>query len=339
MSLTADPAATHVARELKYARPLINCRFDPSGQFVFAATEDNSVQRWDLATGEKTALVAHASWVRPLAFDPTGQTLLTGGYDGQLMWWTATVPSPQVITTVSAHQGWIRAAAVSPDGKLVATAGNDLIVRLWNMSDGSPAGEFSGHAKHVYSVWFHPDGQYLLSGDLAGVVRQWDIAAAKEIRSFDASILHTYNGGQGVDYGGVRSLCLSPDGKRLACSGLTNASNPLGAVNEPLVVVFDWTSGEKLIDHETKDKLKGIAWRALYHPEGFLIVASGGSGGGFLLFWKPEEKHAFFQLKLPNTAREMDLHPDGIQIATAHHDGILRISKMHPKAAEGEAKK
>ena len=51
-----------------------------------------------------------------------------------------------------------------------------------------------------------------------------------------------------------------------------------------------------------------------------------------LLFWKPEEEKAFFKFALPNLARDGDLHPDGRQVATAHHDRHLRISRLEKKA-------
>src|SRR5262245_46478840 len=63
-----DPTAARLEAELKHGRPLIGCRFDPSGRFLFVSAEDNSIQRFDLLTGAKTALVGHESWVRGLAF-------------------------------------------------------------------------------------------------------------------------------------------------------------------------------------------------------------------------------------------------------------------------------
>ena len=39
--------------------------------------------------------------------------------------------------------------------------------------------ELPGHARHVYSVAFHPQGKFLLSGDLMGVLNQWDVATGK----------------------------------------------------------------------------------------------------------------------------------------------------------------
>ncbi len=73
-----------------------------------------------------------------------------------------------------------------------------------------------------------------------GVLNQWEIATGKLARTFDAKPLHTYEGGQQVDYGGVRALAVSTDGKWLAAGGLYKATNPLGAVNEPIVLLFDW---------------------------------------------------------------------------------------------------
>src|SRR5437773_2353194 len=68
MNPPTDPTAARLERELKHARPLIGCRFDPSGRFLFASSEDNTVQRFDLLSGAKTALTGHESWVRGMAF-------------------------------------------------------------------------------------------------------------------------------------------------------------------------------------------------------------------------------------------------------------------------------
>src|SRR6188768_3243206 len=68
MNELIDPTAARLERELKHARPLIGCRFDPSGRFLFVSAEDDSVQRFDLLTGEKTAFAGHESWVRGMAF-------------------------------------------------------------------------------------------------------------------------------------------------------------------------------------------------------------------------------------------------------------------------------
>ena len=76
---------------------------------------------------------------------------------------------------------------------MVATGGNDNLVKLWSAADGKPVRTFTGHANRVYSVLFHPDGKRLISGDLMGSVRVWELASGKEVGVFDAKELHTYD--------------------------------------------------------------------------------------------------------------------------------------------------
>jgi len=147
------------------------------------------------------------------------------------------------------------------------------------------------------------------------------------MRTFDAKPLRVYHESQRVHYGGVRCLALSGDGTQLACGGLHEASNPLAADQQPLVVVFDWESGEQMHTLEAGEKVIAITWRVIYHPEGFLISVSG-SEGGYLMFFKPGENTAFHRLKVAGSAFDGDLHPDGLHIATAHHDGQIRVSRM-----------
>jgi hypothetical protein len=53
----------------------------------------------------------------------------------------------------------------------------------------------------------------------------------------------------------------------------------------------------------------------------------------FLWFSRPDQASEFFKLGLPSTARDLDLDPDGLRLATAHPDGILRITAMMSKEA------
>jgi WD40 repeat protein len=329
-----DYKAAHVAAEFDHPAPLITCRFDPTGRFVFATAEDRAILRWELADPkQKAVFTAHDSYVWAVAFSKDGQTLVSAGGDDTLMWWPATAEKPAPQRKVTAHRGWIRALAVSPDGKWLASGGNDRLVKLWNLADGKMVQEFTGHELDVYSVIFHPDGKFLLSGDLMGKVQQWDLATGKSVRVLDAKELHSYNGGQQVHFGGVRGLAVSPDKKQLACGGLHKASNPLGNVHEPIVQRYDWDSHKLLKTHLADGLTNSTVWNCLFHPDGTLIAGCGGGSGGHLLFWGKDDEKPAPAFKLPDMARELDLHPDGLQLATVHYAKKLRITKLAPKPA------
>jgi WD40 repeat protein len=330
--MSADPMKTHVAKTFAHTAPLVACRFDPTGRFVFAGSEDNKVVRWELANGTKTELAGHDSWIRSLVFSANGETVVTGGYDGRLIWWNAMAEKPVPVRTVEAHLGWLRAIALSPDGQLLATCGNDLKVKLWKFADGSLVREMAGHERHVYHVTFHPDGKQLVSGDLTAKFIHWEVDTGKNVRAFAIASLSKYDAGFMADYGGPHCMTFTPDGKRILAGGITNVTNAFAGVGNPIVVQIDFEAGKDAVTHLTKGNINGVAWGTLLHPEGFVIAAIGGQGGGHLYFWKPDQKDEFHSLNLGNVARDLSLHPDGLQLATAHHDKNLRISLMAPKA-------
>ena len=222
------------------------CRFDPSGQFVFATAYDNTIQRWHLASGKATPLAGHDSWVRTLAFHPSGSTLYSGGYDGRVIWWEATAEAPQPLRTIEAHQGWVRTVAVSPDGKLLATCGNDNLVKIWNAADGTPLGECHGHANHVYNVAFHPRrttaglGRSEGHRPRVGPGHGRTVAAVRRRRRCGST-----TPALAPTSAACAASAFSADGKLLACGGITEVSNAFAGIGNPLVVVFDFETGEK----------------------------------------------------------------------------------------------
>lgn len=360
-----DPTAARLEREFKHPRPLIGCRFDPSGRFLFASSEDDTIQRFDLWTGAKVAFEGQKAWVRGLAFvanptsgsgeleawerrranlhavagfageslpppKPAPFTLISGDYHGKLVWWQGDADAPKPLRTVEAHKGWVRAVAVGPDGKLVASCGNDNAVRLWKAEDGSPVRTLEGHASHVYNVVFHPDGKRLASCDLKGVVKDWDVQTGTSDRELDAKILWKYDPGFMADIGGARGMAFSPDGKQLACSGITNVSNAFAGVGNPAVVSFDWKAGKATV-LKPKDAFQGTAWGVAYHPAGFTIAAGGGSGGR-VWFWK-DDATSVHMLTVPTGARDMALAASGERFAVAAANGSVYVYTFAPGPA------
>jgi len=325
-----EPTKTHVMLEHKHARPLVACRFDPTAKYIFFAAEETAVQRLDLATKTVTPLTAHDSWVRAIGFSPAGDAAYTGGYDGRLVWWSTTAEKPEPARVVAAHQGWLRALAVAPGGEKIATCGNDNLIKLWDAADGRLVAELAGHAAHVYNVAFHPTGLALVSCDLKGVVKEWDVSTAAHKRDFaPVAALYKYDTSFRADIGGARSLAYNQDGSRLALGGITNVTNAFAGVGNAAIALYDTAAGKPAIQFENKEKINGVMWGVAWHPDGFWIGLAGGGGGGWLYFFKEGAANEFFKLKLKSDGRDLALAPDKTKVAVAHSDSTLRIYALH----------
>jgi WD40 repeat protein len=329
-----DIKLAHVSAQWTTEAPVVCCRFDPLGRYVFAGLESSTLNRFQLKDGKRIAMAGgHESWVFSLAFSKDGAKTFSGGGDGQVTVWETASDTPKPLQKLAAHQGWIRAMGLSVDGKMLVTGGNDKAVRLWDSSTLSPIRELSGHQSHIYSIACHPDGQRVFSGDLMGVVNEWEISTGKLLGKFDAKSLHTYEGGQGVDFGGVRGLCVSADGKFISAGGLYKATNPLGAVHEPIVLLFDTATRKQMKTQIAEGITGGVIWKLAQVADGSMMGACGGSNGGSLIFWKNDAEKPAFKFVLPSLARDMDLHVDGLRVATGHHDRFVRITRLAAKQA------
>lgn len=326
-----DFTKTHVAKDYTADRPLMSCLFSHDGQSVFVGCEDYKVWRFQVSDGAKVELDTDA-WVRALVLAQGGKTLITGGYDGRLIWWDALAATPVSTRTLEAHQGWIRSLAVSPDGNTLASVGNDKVIKLWNIADGVLVKELIGHESYIYNVVFHPAGETLVTGDLYGHIFDWDLTAGEKKREWKAESLTKYDKSFYAQIGGFRGMRFNTEGTQLLCSGITNVSNAFAGIGNPSVVIFDYAKGEQVIEHLSKGPLQGVAWNVALHADGTIIACNGGSGG-YLLFWKPGEKETAHQLKLSSEVRDLALSPDGLSLAAPLANNHLAICLMDEKKA------
>ena len=322
-----DPTHIRFVKQWQHPAALIGCRIDPSDRFVFAGAQDNVVVRWELATGKKTVLAGHKSWIRALAFADKGKLTISADWAGRIIAWPTDADTPTPRWNIVGPRGWVRALAVSPDGKTLASCGNDHLVKIWSLPDGKPLKSLRGHDSHVYNVAYHPDGRSLVSADLMGIVKVWDLARGEVSREMDAKILHKYDSGFGADIGGVRSMAFDADGKHLACAGITNVSNAFAGVGNPLLVVFDWATGKQKVQLKPKVGFNGTAWGVLFHPGGWVLGVGGGNGGVFWS-WKLDQPLAGHTFALPNNARDLAMTSDGRRLVVPFDNGMLRVYDM-----------
>lgn len=338
--MNADPqelAQKYTPTKPKTAKPYESdkkqhngARYSPCGTYLLAGGYEGAVLRWDVTGDEPKMLepmTGHHGWVQALAFSPCAQLVFTGDSWGRLRAWDYAAEKPTPAWDIAdAHDGWLRMIAVSSDGRLLATCGRDQVVRLWDAATGKNLHEFTGHNCDVQVVLFHPDNQQLVSGDLFGVIRQWDVVAKKHVRDLDAKQLYLENRLQEI--GGVRSMVFDHEGKTLLVGG-TKPKNGGNVQGIPTLLAFNWADGNKTSETTFGADGDVYVYELQYDPRGYAIVGiSGNPGVGKFCFWQIGDSEPFFSQSMGN-CHAVSMHPSGKKLAmtgiNANNQGNGRV--------------
>ena len=104
----------------------------PNSSKLIVASSDTKVHELDASQAAPTSreLANHGRYVTAVRL--VGNTVISGGYDGRLIWWD--LQNNRVIRTIeNAHSRQVRQLALSPDGTKLASVADDMVCRLWNV--------------------------------------------------------------------------------------------------------------------------------------------------------------------------------------------------------------
>ena len=201
----------------------------PNGTQMATGDIEGNLALWDIDQAAPImlfALEATRSSVRDLAFDVSGDRLISGHANGTIRIWDSG-DRGLVLHGIFQDQAGVWAVAYNPERDEVASAGNDGVVTL---RDGSTGEEL---ARSTYSqdgrvrdLVFSPDGKILLSGGDEGVLIRWD---AKTLDRVDTKSL-----GSQVK---VWAIAYSVDGRAIAVAegdNLTILDEQLRRIGDPL---------------------------------------------------------------------------------------------------------
>jgi WD40 repeat protein len=325
---TANPDKLKLANSFSLKLIAFGIAQAPNTSRVFFACSDFKVYEADLAAAkfEPKELYGHESYATSVAL--AGNSLISGGYDGKLIWWD--VAANKQIRTIDAHAKWIRKVVVSRDGKIVASVGDDMVCRVWDVSSGKKIHELRGHAEKtptnftsmLFTAAFSPDGKQLVTGDKVGHIVIWDTSSGKQIATLEAPGLYTWDPVERLhSIGGIRSFAFSPDGKFLAVGGIGKIGNIDHLEGKPRVEIFDLVQTKHYHTFEA-DGFKGIVNQLEFAPDGGWLLGAGGAGEGLLLFFDVSSKKALRQEKAAMHIHHFALNPAADTIVAAGHNKI-----------------
>jgi WD40 repeat protein/serine/threonine protein kinase len=165
--------------------------FHPTKNQLAAAT-GKTVSIWELEHGvERTILRGHTNFLLAAQYHPNGTLLASAGFEGEINVWNLEVPQPTQV--LSAH--------IFPSSAWPALTN----VWLWVVKSGLR--HLHGHKGRVSCIAFSPNGKYLISAGVDGMIHRWEVATGQ--RRSEA----LGRSGQ------VHTLVFQPDGTQFASAG------------------------------------------------------------------------------------------------------------------------
>jgi class 3 adenylate cyclase/GTPase SAR1 family protein len=259
-------------------------------------------------------LEGHHDAVWSLAFEPSGQILVSGDGAGAIKWWE--VKSGQLLRTLKTFEGRIHYIAVDPSGRTLASQYDDDTVGLWNIATGRLLHKFGGQTGSLTSIAFDVSGRILAISGINGV-SIWKTINNKLINVLksDGSI--------------VWGIAFHPTSHTLA-----------SASGDKTIKLWDVMSGKlKRTLEGHVNKVEAVAFSA----DGQLL-ASKSKEGDEVFLWNFETGEVIARLTVKSTntdgCERIAFHPKLPILATAEPEikdcGIINLWELNPAILLGQ---
>ncbi|MBX3732730.1 MAG: hypothetical protein KF791_09055 [Verrucomicrobiae bacterium] len=283
-----EPLVIEKSGEFTFATPVLDLEVAPDGATIFAACQDGSVVRVSATSGERSLLGWHSSYASGVARVPGRPWVISGGYDGRLLWHD--IESNAVMRDVRAHDFWSWDLAVSRDGRWVVSGtgryeaggyryepapGGEPGVVVLDVADGSRHRAW-GHVPPVQAVAISPDGRHVAAGNLMGTVRVWDRDEDRLVSEWTDDGLTSWGIIKSHHFlGGIFAMAFSPDGADLYVCGMGPMRDPMAGNGVQRWQRFDWRTGRRLDQTHDGESGQGLMETLAFSPDGSRFVMAG----------------------------------------------------------------
>jgi len=203
-----------------------NIAISADGRKLAVGTGAGTLRQWDATTGKETTTAAgHHGPVLNIGVFMDGKVVATRASDNWIHLWEA--GSGKAIRSLELAAN-VSQVAFATHADVAVIAYFDGSISVWDMKQGkelrqwkTPAAEVTGRGSmHFSALVISPDGKTIASRGQEQVIRLWDAASGKALRTIDEQttgpdgITYGYVG-QGWDNNSSQTLGFSPDGSTL----------------------------------------------------------------------------------------------------------------------------
>ncbi len=312
------------------------------GSRVLTAGWDGTARVWDAERGEeKLTLVGHGSFVQSALFSPDEKSIATAANDRTARLWSAG-PRPQdrllradttsgtgypsftpdgrylLVTNINyVQQLWDLAAGklirswrggagmIRPDGREIATELGGGTIEIRETSTGRVLRRFSTDPGGCQSLFYSPDGRWLVTSGLPWF-RRTETSYAQVWDAHSGRLVQTITGHPGW----VSEVRFNPDNRLMATAGYDGAAK--------LWDTREWSLVRTIRDHDEAIDSLAIS------PDGRRLVT--GSFDGTVRLWDIETGRQLHRMRghLGGVLR-VAFSPDSRRVASGGHDGVTRL--------------
>ncbi len=265
--------------------------------FVITGDDNGHLHRYDAVTGAMQVVheLAHDHWIHDLDLHPglprfaaASSDRTIGIYDSRTL---------ETIGRIGPLPSAARVVVWSPDGAALYTAIDGGTILRLDPEDGRVQRQFAGHTDSVEQLLFTRDDATLVSASGDTTVRFWNVEDGTERARFETG-------------SPVRSVCLSPDETRFACS-----------LFDGYVSVYSIDDATR-IAHWPADESRVLS--LAFNPDGTLL-ATGGQSSRLRLWETKTWRMTTELLGHAEPVRSVSFSADGDCLLSAANDHTARI--------------
>eukprot|EP00808_Paulinella_micropora_P032343 g67637.t1 len=182
------------------------------GSTVAWGDNDGTIRLWALPSRQLKQELKADSLVTCLAFSADGKLLASGHADYTVCIWDVVTGKRLSVTTC--HRLMVHGLQFNPvDTDQLLSCSDDCTVKVWRLSQSGQLSQQHSftNEKAVKAISVSPDGKYVASADLGGMVVVRDLVKHTVSRTFNSNMYEKQNRLVGVS--------ISPNGKYIACGG------------------------------------------------------------------------------------------------------------------------